>query len=124
MKKKNILDAVNEQNQDQIYQQMIQPESDIPSDEISKLAITELLDTKKLKTISRVKFEQVPILTKLYLYHDTFGETFTKKLADLVLQLQISTNGLGRRELVQLVQQRNMMNEILPQQKGSKDIFR
>ena len=93
------------------------------NDIVSVLAIQELLSKKKLKTISRLKFEQVSIMSKLYLFSDMFGDTYTKKLADLVLQLQISTNGLGRKELVELVQQRSMFGEVEPK-KSSKDIFR
>ena len=94
------------------------------NDMISLMAISELLNKKKLKTISRVKFEQVSIIAKLFLYADTFGVNFTKNLADLILQLQISTNGLGRKELVQLVQQRSDVLELMSQKRTSKDIFR
>lgn len=97
------------------------------NDEISMLAISELLNMKKLKTISRIKFEQVPVLTKLYMFNDVFANSnekgFTKRLADYILQLQISTSGLGRRDLVQLVQQRTEMFD-MSNVKQSKDIFR
>ena len=122
MKKLKIEDMTKTNPEQEQYQPMID-EGETPNDKISLLAIQELLNTKKLKTISRIKFEQVSIFAKLFMYSDTFGEVYTKKLADLILQLQISTSGLGRRELVQLVQQRSEMLEI-PQQKQSKDIFR
>ena len=53
-----------------------------------------------------------------------FGDTFTKQLGDLILQLQISTNGLGRKELVELVQQRTDFGQFEGKQATSKDIFR
>jgi hypothetical protein len=123
MKKLKLEDIT--QNQDELQYQQLTSTPDTPSDLISLKAIDELLNIKKLKTISRVKFEQVPVLSKLYLFTDIFGEGFTKNLADTILQLQISVSGLGRREMVQLVQQRNQMFDTLQQQpKSSKDIFR
>ena len=122
IEKVDLSDMTGRNAEDNTYIQQIN--DDPISDAISLKAIDELLDKKKLKTISRVKFEQVPILTKLYMYGDVFGDNFTKKLGDLILQLQISTNGLGRRELVQLVQQRNQMEMLEPTKRGSKDIFR
>ena len=121
MKKLKLEDMTNQDNDDKY---VINNQQESPSDLISLKAIEELLNMKKLKTISRVKFEQVPILSKLYLFSDTFGENFTKKLADLILQLQISTSGLGRKELVQLVQQRSDIMDMMNQGKQSKDIFR
>ena len=98
--------------------------NDIVADMISLKAIEELLNMKKLKTISRVKFEQVPILSKLYLFSNTFGENFTKKLADLILELQISTSGLGRKELVQVAQRQPDISEMLNSKDKNKGIFR
>jgi hypothetical protein len=120
--KKLKLEDMTGKDEDQTQTYIEHPET-TASDEISLKAIQELLNIKKLKTISRIKFDQVQILSKLFLYSETFNDPFTKKLADLILQLQISTSGLGRRELVQLVQQRSELVE-LPQQKTSKDIFR
>lgn len=101
-------------------------EEETVSDKVSMLAINELLDLNKLKTISRIKVEQTPILTKLYLFSDIFDTPFTKDLADYILQLQISVNGLGRKELVSLVQQRDMSIELQAQQSkvSSKNIFK
>jgi len=109
--------------EDQQYNNIVNHDNRETNDQISLMAIEELLSKKKLKTISRLKFEQVSIMAKLYLFSNSFEDTFTKSLADLILQLQISTNGLGRRELVQLVQQRSMFDEVEKKQ-HSKDIFR
>lgn len=100
-------------------------EGESVSDKVSLIAISELLNLDKLKTISRIKFEQVQILTKLNLFSEVFNIPFTKDIADNILQLQISTNGLGRKELVSLVQQRDMSNELNKQQNiSSKNIFK
>lgn len=93
------------------------------NDQISLMAIQELLNFEKLKSITRIKPEQVSTITKLYLYATTFKSPFTKILADMILELQISINGLGRKELVALVQKRAEMEQ--QQIKvTSKDIFR
>jgi len=103
--------------------QPTQPPQEGSSDMISLLAISELLDNAKIKTISRIKPEQTPNLAKLYLFADTFDTSFTRSLADTILQLQISINGLGRKEMVQLVQRRiDDMVQVQPIR--SKDIFR
>ena len=88
---------------------LIQPEK-IKNDNISsvtdiiKLQVTEnLLSDKNLKTNTRIKYEQVSHLSKLYLFADIFDIGFIKNLADNILKLQISINGLGRKELVDLV---------------------
>lgn len=86
---------------------LIQPE-EIKNDnnvtDLIKLQVAEsLLSNKNLKTNTRIKYEQVSHLSKLYLYSDIFEVDFIKNLADNILQLQISINGLGRKELVDLV---------------------
>lgn len=93
------------------------------NDIISLMAISELVNMGKLKTVSRLKIEQIPNITKLYLFSQVFETDFTKILADNILQLQISIKGLGRRELVSLVQQRdNPSQEVV--KLSSKDIFK
>ena len=111
-------------NEESKYNALINQDNRDRNDEIASKAIDELLNQKKLKTISRVKFDQVGILSKLYLFADIFDVDLTKNLADLILKLQISTNGLGRKELVQLVQQRTDIFDMSQVKKSSKDIFR
>ena len=123
MKKLGIKDMTGQPTDDVIYQQIAQQE-DKPTDEISMAAIGELLNNKKLKANSRLKFEQVSLISKLFMFSEVFGEKFPRQLANLILELQISVNGLGRRELVQLVQQRNMMLDMQEQRKPAKEIFR
>ena len=72
--------------------------------DLIKLQVAEsLITNKNLKSTSRIKYEQVSHLSKLYLYSDIFEVDFIKNLADNILKLQISINGLGRKELVDLV---------------------
>lgn len=91
-------------------------------DSISLMAAQELMKNKK--TTSRVKMEQVQVLTRLYLYSLTFKIPFTKTLADGIMQIQVSINGLGRKELVQLVQRRMDTFDPAVRVPTSKDIFR
>lgn len=122
MKKLTLKDAT-QKNDDHTYIIGDSPEPE-PSDAISLKAIDELLNRKRIKTISRLKFDQVPIVTKLHLFADTFGTSFPRKLAENILELQISVAGLGRKELVQLVQRRDGYTDPVEQRLKSKDIFR
>lgn len=93
------------------------------SDLVSLIAISELTNLNKLKVITRLKDEQIPLLTKLYMFAETFNIPFMKNMADNILQLQISIRGLGRKELV------NIVRESTPQEVkrglfGPKDVFR
>src|SRR5690606_12280061 len=108
---------------------LIQPEN-IKNDNINitdliKLQVTDsLITNKNLKSNSRIKYEQVSHLSKLYLFSDIFEIDFIKNLADNILQLQISINGLGRKELVDLVG-KVYNTEITGVEKlTSKEIFR
>lgn len=122
MTKKLSIEEMTQSTDDLKYNNIINQDNSV-NDEISLIAISELLNDKKLKTISRIKMDQVAILTKLYLFSNIFGDNFTKKIADLILKLQISVSGLGRKELVQMIQQR--IDIFDPNQvKKSKDIFR
>ena len=94
------------------------------SDLVSLIAIQELTDLQKIKVITRLKPEQVPIVTKLYLYAETFNIPYMRTLADDICQLQISINGLGRKELVNVV---NQSQPLIPERRGlfaRKEVFR
>ena len=102
---------------------IINPSSDnlqYNNDIISIIATNELINSKNIKRISRLNPEQVMVLTKLFMFANTFNNSFVKTLATNILDLQISIKGLGRKELVQLVQQREMSEET----NKIKDIFR
>ena len=93
------------------------------SDLVSLIAISELTNLEKLKVITRIKEEQVPILTKLYIYAETFNIPFVKNMADNILQLQVSIRGLGRKELVNIVRE-STPTEIKRGLFGTKEVFR
>lgn len=93
------------------------------SDLVSLIAISELTNLNKLKVITRLKDEQIPLLTKLYMFAETFNIPFMKNLADNILQLQISIRGLGRKELVNIVRE-STPPEVKRGIFGSKDVFR
>ena len=93
------------------------------SDIVSLIAISELTNLDKLKVITRLKEEQVPLLTKLYMYAETFNVPFIRNMADNILQLQISIRGLGRKELVNIVRE-STPTEVKRSLFGTKEVFR
>lgn len=93
------------------------------SDLVSLIAINELTNLDKLKVITRIKEEQVPVLTKLYMYAETFNIPFVKNMADNILQLQVSIRGLGRKELVNIVRE-SAPTEVKRGIFGTKEVFR
>ena len=90
---------------------------------VSLIAISELTNLDKLKVITRLKDEQIPLLTKLYMFAETFNIPFMKNMADNILQLQISIRGLGRKELVNIVRE-STPPEVKRGMFGTKDVFR
>ena len=120
--KKLTLGKMTERDETDNTNIVVEDNPDTFNDEIALRAVEELLNFDKIKTISRIKPSQVANLTKLYLFSEVFQAPFCKNLADNILQLQISLNGYGRQELVQLVQQRNSMPFEKPM--TSKDIFK
>ena len=117
------LKQMTNKDDDNTPQIVVNEDTQPVSDEVSLMAIGELFNKAKLKGNSRVKPEQVSNLVKLYAFAKVFKTPFASSLADLILQLQISLNGLGRRELVQLVQQRSNEPMIMTPQ-TSKQIFK
>ena len=104
---------------DELLEENISERSDL----VSLIAISELTNLEKLKVITRLKDEQVPLLTRLYMYAETFNVPFMKNLADNILQLQISIRGLGRKELVNIVRE-STPTEVKRSLFGTKDVFR
>lgn len=70
---------------------------------VSLIAMNELTNRDKIKLTSRIKEDQVLILTKLNLFSEIFDIDFVKSLANNILELQVSIKGLGRKELVRVV---------------------
>lgn len=121
MKKTITLNDLTGKDTDNIENENVIVDNDI-NDKISLLALTELINMDNLPTITRLKVEQVPIITKLNLFADTFKVPFAEQLSNNIMKLQISINGLGRRELVQMVRQRDEVQEV--KKLTAKDIFR
>jgi len=116
---KNEKLKIDELLEDTISEQLENGTSDL----VSLIAISELTNLDKLKVITRLKDEQVPTLSKLYLYAERFNVPFIKNLADNILQLQISIRGLGRKELVNIVRE-STPQEVKRSLFGTKDVFR
>ncbi len=116
---KNEKLKIDELLEENINEQMENGTSDL----VSLIAISELTNLDKLKVITRIKEEQVPLLSKLYMYAETFNIPFIKNLADNILQLQVSIRGLGRKELVNIVRE-STPTEIKRGLFGTKDVFR
>ncbi len=93
------------------------------NDLLSLVIVNELLNKKNIKTNSRIKMEQVSNLTRLLMFSETFKINFLKRMAHHIMELQVSIRGLGRKELVQMVQARDDIFKLEKQIK-SKDIFR
>ena len=110
---------IDELLEDNINEQLESGTSDL----VSLIAISELTNLDKLKVITRIKEEQVPLLSKLYMYAETFNIPFIKNLADNILQLQVSIRGLGRKELVNIVRE-STPQEVKRSLFGTKDVFR
>lgn len=121
MKKLNLTDFTGrDENNIKIDELIDKQIDDAKEDLISLLALQELLGEKNLKRVSRIKDTQVPALTKLFMFGDIFESDTATSLADYILNLQISIRGLGRKELVSLVQKRddNIVEEIPLTKKG------
>jgi len=121
MKKLNLTDFTGRDENNIKIDELIEKQIDEAKDDlISLLALQELLGEKNLKRVSRIKDTQVPALTKLFMFGDIFESDTATSLADYILNLQISIRGLGRKELVSLVQKRddNIVEEIPLTKKG------
>jgi hypothetical protein len=121
MKKLNLTDFTGRDENNIKIDELIEKQIDEAKDDlISLLALQELLGEKNLKRVSRIKDTQVPALTKLFMFGDIFESDTATSLADYILNLQISIRGLGRKELVSLVQKRddNVIEEIPLTKKG------
>lgn len=92
------------------------------SDIIAITAVKELLNPDKIKTNSRIDKAQIKTIAKLFLFGSVYDSNFASDLGRLILELQVSLNGLGRQELVQLVQQRS--ETIFTEETQKKGIFK
>ena len=77
------------------------------TDEIAKEIVGHLFDPDNLSQNTRIKPEQVAVMAKCEAYADYFKVPFLKTFVNKIKENQISIMGLGRRELVQMVQKRS-----------------
>ena len=80
--------------------------------------INSLLDDDQLLINSRIKMKQVKKLLRLYAFSDYFKVPLLKQIADLILKLQISVNGLGRKELIEVFKNQGYYETLPELQKG------
>lgn len=111
---------------DELLQQQVEEniEGASASDLVSLIAIDNLTNTDKIKMTSRLKEEQILNISKLLLFTDVYGTNFTSNLANYIMQLQVSIRGLGRKELVKVVNQSISEEPIKKSMFDRKDPFR
>ena len=93
---------------------MMPDQQDALNDKIAEKILDHFFAQKNLMKVSRIKPEQVSNLTKLKLAEVEFKAPICGRLFDYILQLQISINGLGRGEMVKMIQQRSGVVEAPP----------
>lgn len=93
-------------------------------DDLRLKVINHLLDmTNNTLVNSRLNKSQINAIAKLLTFSRLYKNDFTLKLAYDMLQLQVSLNGLGRKELVRILQTTNDLEQV--ENKSSfKDVFR
>ena len=93
------------------------------NDELREKAIESLFEDKHLFKNSRVKNSDILKLARLKLYGDYFKLSLIDKLITYVLQLRISVNGLGRKEVVELVKT-DVFTSNIAEPNNSRGVFR
>lgn len=95
------------------------------NDELREKAIESLFEDKHLFKNTRIKNSDILKLTRLKLYGEYYGLTLIDKFIKYILQLRISVNGLGRKEIVELVKT-DVFTSYLeePTKNGSRGVFR
>ena len=103
---------------------MLESENNL-TDDMRLSVINNLLDTDKNKKVnSRIYREQVSKITRLYTFAEIFNNDLVKNIADNVLLLQISIYGLGRKELVRILQSTSEMSQEDQPKRRLRDVFR
>src|SRR5690554_6149682 len=94
-------------------------------DELREKAIESLFEDKHLFKNSRIKNSDIMKIARLKLYGDFYNLSLIDKLIKYILQLRISVNGLGRKEVVELVKTDVFTSSIVePSKNGSRGVFR
>ena len=94
------------------------------SDELREKAIESLFEDKHLFKNSRIKNSDIMKIARLKLYGDFYNLTLIDKLIKYVLQLRISVNGLGRKEIVELVKTDVFTSNLAEPKNNSRGVFR
>lgn len=94
------------------------------NDELREKAIESLFEDKHLFKNSRIKNQDILKLAKLKLYGDYYNLSLIDRLIKYILQLRISVNGLGRKEVVELVKTDVFTSNIMETKNNSRGVFR
>lgn len=94
------------------------------NDELREKAIESLFEDKHLFKNSRVKNNDILKLARLKLYGDYFNLSLIDRLIKYILQLRISVNGLGRKEIVELVKTDVFTSNLVDTNSNSRGVFR
>lgn len=94
------------------------------NDELREKAIESLFEDKHLFKNSRVKSNDIIKLARLKLYGDYYNLSLIDKLIKYILQLRISVNGLGRKEVVELVKTDVFTSNLVEPKNNSRGVFR
>lgn len=94
------------------------------NDELREKAIESLFEDKHLFKNSRIKNSDIMKIARLKLYGDFYNLTLIDKLIKYVLQLRISVNGLGRKEIVELVKTDVFTSNLVEPKNNSRGVFR
>ena len=93
-------------------------------DELKQKAIEALFEDKNLFKNTRVKNNDILKLARLKLYGDYYNLSLIDKLIKYILQLRISVNGLGRKEVVELVKTDVFTSNLTDLKDNSRGVFR
>ena len=93
------------------------------NDELKEKAIESLFEDKHLFKNTRIKDKDILKLVRLKLYGDYYNLSLVNKLIKYILQLRISVNGLGRKEIVELVKTEVFSSNLVEDSK-SRGVFR
>lgn len=94
------------------------------NDELREKAIESLFEDKHLFKNSRVKNNDILKLARLKLYGDFYNLSLVDRLIKYILQLRISVNGLGRKEVVELVKTDVFASNLTDLNDNSRGVFR
>lgn len=93
------------------------------NDELKEKAIESLFEDKNLFKNTRIKDRDILKLVRLKLYGDYYNLNLVNKLIKYILQLRISVNGLGRKEIVELVKT-DVFSSNLVEDTNTRGVFR